>query len=63
MKHFFFSFFSVSGSKTLKKRQFFQYFRMPQPTPAGIRRLPEEIELQMKAVERGLSKLSYVTIM
>lgn len=55
-------FLSVSSSKTLKRRQFFQYFRTPEPTPAGVRRLPEEIETEMKAVERGLSKLSYVTI-
>lgn len=53
---------SVSSSKTLKRRQFFQYFRAPEPTPAGVRRLPEEIESEMKAVERGLSKLAYVTI-
>lgn len=56
------SFFSVSTSKTLKRRQFFQYFRLPDPTPAGVRRLPEEIESEMKTVERGLGKLSYVTI-
>lgn len=50
------------GAKALKRRQFFQYFRAPEPTPAGVRRLPEEIEAEMKAVERGLSKLAYVTI-
>lgn len=55
-------FLPVGSSKFLKRRQFFQYFRAPDPTPAGVRRLPEEIEAEMKAVERGLSKLSYVTI-
>lgn len=53
---------SVGNSKNLKRRQFFQYFRTPDPTPAGVRRLPEEVEAELKMVERGLSKLSYVTI-
>ncbi|XP_031634411.1 protein CASC1-like, partial [Contarinia nasturtii] len=53
---------TIGGSKSLKRRQFFQYFRMPDPIPAGVRRLPEEVETEMKAIERGLSKLSYVTI-
>lgn len=52
----------MTGPKTLKRRQFFQYFRAPDPTPAGVRRLPEEVETEMKMVERGLSKLAYITI-
>lgn len=52
----------VVGTDTLKRRQFFQYFRPPPATPAGVRRLPEEVETEMKAVERGLGKLSYITI-
>lgn len=50
------------GTDTLKKRQFFQYFRTPPATPAGVRRLPEEVEAEMKTVERGLAKLAYITI-
>lgn len=46
----------------MKRRNFFQYFRAPEPIPAGVRRLPEEIEAEMKAVERGLNKLAYITI-
>lgn len=52
----------VVGTDTLKRREFFQYFRAPPATPAGVRRLPEEIEAEMKSVERGLGKLSYITI-
>lgn len=52
----------VVGTDTLKRRQFFQYFQPPPTTPAGVRRLPEEVETEMKAVERGLGKLSYITI-
>lgn len=55
-------FFSVTGPNELRRRPFFQYFRAPEPTPAGLRRLPEEVEAEMKTVERGLSKLAYVTI-
>lgn len=53
---------SVTGPNTLKGRQFFQYYRAPDPIPAGVRRLPEEVEAEMKLIERGLSKLSYITI-
>lgn len=54
--------FLDSVNNLLKRRNFFQYFRAPEPTPAGVRRLPEEIEAEMKAVERGLHKLAYITI-
>lgn len=57
-----FEYISVVGSNKLKRRQFFQYFRAPDQTPAGVRRLPEEVEAEMKAVERGLNKLAYITI-
>lgn len=53
---------SVTGPNELRRRLFFQYFRAPEPTPAGVRRLPEEVEAEMKTVERGLSKLAYITI-
>lgn len=53
---------SVIGPNTLKRRQFFQYYRPPAPTPAGVRRLPEEVETELKAIEKGLSKLAYITI-
>lgn len=55
-------FILVTGPNELRRRLFFQYFRAPEPTPAGVRRLPEEVEAEMKTVERGLSKLAYVTI-
>lgn len=57
-----FDLIAVVGTDTLKRREFFQYFRAPPATPAGVRRLPEEIEAEMKMVERGLGKLSYITI-
>lgn len=53
---------TVTGTNTLKRRNFFQYFRAPPPVPAGVRRLPEELEAEMKAVESGLNKLAYITI-
>lgn len=64
LRHFeiYFSYFPVIGSNTLKRRQFFQYYRPPAPTPAGVRRLPEEVEAELKAIEKGLNKLAYITI-
>lgn len=53
---------TVSESNVLERKRFFQYFRMPPPVAPGTRRPPEEAEAEMKMVEKGLSKLSSITI-
>lgn len=52
----------MTGTRELKRHPFFQYFRMPPPAAAGVRRPPEEAEAELKMVEKGLSKLAAITI-
>ncbi|XP_052871875.1 dynein axonemal intermediate chain 7-like [Anopheles cruzii] len=46
----------------LKRKAFYQAYRPP-PTPQpGVRRLPEEIEAEIKQMEENLDKLALVTV-
>jgi cancer susceptibility candidate protein 1 len=46
----------------LKKKVFHQQYRTPGPPKPGQRRLPEEIEAEIKLMEENLEKLVLVNV-
>lgn len=56
------SYLSVTHPNNVKRKQFHQPYKPPDPVAPGVRRLPEEIEAELKQVEANLDKLASVTI-
>lgn len=52
----------VTHPNNVKRKQFHQPYKPPDPVAPGVRRLPEEIEAELKQVEANLDKLASVTI-
>lgn len=46
----------------LTRKAFHQTYKPPPPVLPGVRRLPEEIEAEVKEMEANLEKLGSVTI-
>lgn len=46
----------------LCRKPFHQTYKPPAPVLPGVRRLPEEIEAEMKEMEANLERLATVTI-
>ncbi|GAB0101009.1 dynein axonemal intermediate chain 7 [Sergentomyia squamirostris] len=47
---------------TLKRKHFYQSYKPPPPPQPGVRRLPEEIEAEIKLMEQNLDKLALITV-
>ncbi|XP_059612710.1 uncharacterized protein LOC132259176, partial [Phlebotomus argentipes] len=46
----------------LKRKHFYQSYKPPPPPLPGVRRLPEEIEAEIKLMEQNLDKLALITV-
>uniref|UniRef100_A0A1B0CYM2 Uncharacterized protein n=1 Tax=Phlebotomus papatasi TaxID=29031 RepID=A0A1B0CYM2_PHLPP len=46
----------------LKRKHFYQSYKPPPPPQPGVRRLPEEIEAEIKLMEENLDKLALITV-
>uniref|UniRef100_A0A1B0CGU5 Axonemal 84 kDa protein n=1 Tax=Lutzomyia longipalpis TaxID=7200 RepID=A0A1B0CGU5_LUTLO len=46
----------------LKRKHFYQSYKPPPPPQPGVRRLPEEIEAEIKLMEQNLDKLALITV-
>lgn len=46
----------------LQRKHFHQTYKPPAPVLPGVRRLPEEIEAEMREMEANLDKLASATI-
>lgn len=46
----------------LSKKSFYQSYKPPSPPQPGVRRLPEEIEAEIKQMEQNLDKLVLVNV-
>lgn len=53
---------SVVCPNSLQRKRFHQTYKPPAPVLPGVRRLPEEIEAEMREVEANLDKLASATI-
>ena len=54
--------FVALAPNTLTQKKYFQTFKPPPPPQPGVRRLPEEIEAEMRMVEAALDKLALITV-
>lgn len=43
-------------------KEYYQTYKPPPPVLPGVRRLPEEIEAEMRMIEAALDKLALVTL-
>lgn len=53
---------SVFYPNSLQRKHFHQTYKPPAPVLPGVRRLPEEIEAEMREMEANLDKLASATI-
>ncbi|XP_037931726.1 uncharacterized protein LOC119666515, partial [Teleopsis dalmanni] len=53
---------TIISPDTLTHKDFFQTYKPPPPVQPGVRRLPEEIEAEMRMIEAALDKLALVTL-
>lgn len=53
---------TVTHPNNLKRKEFHQPYKPPEPVAPGVRRLPEEIEAELKQVEANLDRLASITI-
>lgn len=54
--------FPVIHPIKLKKKHYHQAYRAPKPPKPGVRRLPEEIELEIRLMEENMEKLVLVNV-
>lgn len=54
--------FIVLAPNNLMQKKYYQTFTPPPPPQPGVRRLPEEIEAEMRMVEAALDKLALITV-
>lgn len=52
----------VPSPGKLKRRIFYQPYKPPPPPQPGVRRLPEEIEAEIKTMEENLDKLALISV-
>lgn len=52
----------MTHPNNLKRKEFYQPYKPPEPVAPGVRRLPEEIEAELKQVEANLDRLASITI-
>lgn len=57
-----FFFFKVTYPYQLTRKHYYEAFIPPPPPLPGVRRLPEEIEAEMKYMEKNLERLTLITI-
>ncbi|KAM7349932.1 uncharacterized protein ACRADG_008658 isoform 2-T2 [Cochliomyia hominivorax] len=53
---------TIFAPNKLLHKTYYQTFKPPPPPKPGVRRLPEEIEAEMRMVEAALDKLALVTV-
>ncbi|XP_043072312.1 dynein axonemal intermediate chain 7 [Drosophila grimshawi] len=53
---------TVSAANSLMHKDYYQTYKPPPPVLPGVRRLPEEIEAEMRMIEAALDKLALVTL-
>ncbi|XP_075155602.1 uncharacterized protein LOC142228963 [Haematobia irritans] len=53
---------TIVAPNKLTHKVYYQTYKPPPPTLPGVRRLPEEIEAEMRMVEAALDKLAMVTV-
>ncbi|XP_065363321.1 uncharacterized protein LOC135956697 [Calliphora vicina] len=53
---------TIFAPNKLLHKNYYQTFKPPPPPQPGVRRLPEEIEAEMRMVEAALDKLALVTV-
>lgn len=56
------NFVSVFYPNSLQRKHFHQTYKPPAPVLPGVRRLPEEIETEMREMEANLDRLASATI-
>jgi len=52
----------VTSANSLVHKEYYQTYKPPPPVLPGVRRLPEEIEAEMRMIEAALDKLALVTL-
>lgn len=57
-----FTYLIAVHQRHLAKRVFYQSYKPPSPPQPGVRRLPEEIEAEIKQMEQNLDKLVLVNV-
>uniref|UniRef100_A0A1I8PE80 IC97/Casc1 N-terminal domain-containing protein n=1 Tax=Stomoxys calcitrans TaxID=35570 RepID=A0A1I8PE80_STOCA len=53
---------TILAPNKLTHKEYYQTYKPPPPTLPGVRRLPEEIEAEMRMIEAALDKLAMVTV-
>ncbi|ALC49871.1 CG15373 [Drosophila busckii] len=53
---------TVAAANSLVHKEYYQTYKPPPPVLPGVRRLPEEIEAEMRMIEAALDKLALVTL-
>ena len=53
---------TVVNPDRIVQKGFYQSYKAPPPPLPGVRRLPEEVEAEMKMVERNLDKLAMISL-
>ncbi|KAL7743995.1 hypothetical protein ACLKA6_001229 [Drosophila palustris] len=53
---------TVDAANSLLHKEYYQTYHPPPPVLPGVRRLPEEIEAEMRMIEAALDKLALVTL-
>ncbi|XP_017121340.2 axonemal 84 kDa protein [Drosophila elegans] len=53
---------TITSANSLVHKEYYQTYKPPPPVLPGVRRLPEEIEAEMRWIEAALDKLALVTL-
>ncbi|EDW07762.1 dynein axonemal intermediate chain 7 isoform X1 [Drosophila mojavensis] len=53
---------TIFATNNLMHKEYYQTYKPPPPVLPGVRRLPEEIEAEMRMIEAALDKLALVTL-
>ncbi|XP_062140315.1 uncharacterized protein LOC133848676 [Drosophila sulfurigaster albostrigata] len=53
---------TIAAANSLMHKEYYQTYHPPPPVLPGVRRLPEEIEAEMRMIEAALDKLALVTL-
>ncbi|KRK06910.1 uncharacterized protein Dyak_GE17704, isoform B [Drosophila yakuba] len=53
---------TITSANSLVHKEYYQTYKPPPPVLPGVRRLPEEIEAEMRMIEAALDKLALVTL-
>ncbi|EDW29664.1 GL14938 [Drosophila persimilis] len=53
---------TITCANSLVHKEYYQTYKPPPPVLPGVRRLPEEIEAEMRMIESALDKLALVTL-